>query len=52
MKDGRVDNHMVVNKTRFPEGIDGLAKKVHDMDMKIGIYSSELRPQDNEADIF
>lgn len=34
---------MAVNKTRFPDGIDGLAKKIHDMDLKIGIYSSKLK---------
>lgn len=39
MKDGRVDGHIAVNKTRFPDGIDGPAKKIHDMDLKIGIYS-------------
>lgn len=26
--------------TKFPDGIDGLARKIHDMGMKIGIYSS------------
>ena len=26
--------------TRFPEGINGTAKKIHDLGMKIGIYSS------------
>lgn len=39
MKDGRVDGHIAVNKTRFPDGIDGLANKIHDMGLKIGIYS-------------
>lgn len=41
MKDGRVDGHIAVNTTRFPDGIDGLAKKVHDLGLKLGIYSSE-----------
>lgn len=42
MKDGRVDGHIAVNTTRFPDGIDGLAKKVHDLGLKLGIYSSKL----------
>lgn len=41
MKDDRVDGHIAVNTTRFPDGIDGLATKIHDMGMKIGIYSSK-----------
>ncbi|PWI71730.1 glycoside hydrolase family 27 protein [Purpureocillium lilacinum] len=41
LKTGRADDgHIKVNTTRFPNGIDGLAKKIHDMDLKIGIYSS------------
>lgn len=43
MKDGRVDGHIAVNETRFPNGIDGLADKIHDMGLKIGIYSCEYR---------
>lgn len=39
---GRVNNHLAPNMTRFPDGIDGLAKKIHDMKLKFGIYSSEL----------
>lgn len=31
---------MVVNTTRFPDGLDGLSKKIHDMKLKFGIYSS------------
>ncbi|KAI8069650.1 alpha-galactosidase [Gongronella butleri] len=31
---------MVPNATRFPDGIDGLAQKVHAMGLKLGIYSS------------
>ena len=27
---------------KFPSGIDGLADKIHDMGLKIGIYSSML----------
>lgn len=42
VKGGRVDGHIAVNKDKFPDGIDGLAKKIHDMDLKIGIYSSKL----------
>ena len=41
MKNGRVNGHIAVNKTRFPDGIDGLAKKIHDMDLRLGIYSSK-----------
>lgn len=33
---GRIE----VDLQKFPSGIDGLAKKVHDMGLKIGIYSS------------
>ncbi|OAQ63715.1 alpha-galactosidase [Pochonia chlamydosporia 170] len=35
----RVKGHIVPDRTRFPDGIDGLAKKIHDLKMKIGIYS-------------
>jgi hypothetical protein len=31
----------VPNATRFPDGIDGLAAKIHNMSLNIGIYSSE-----------
>ncbi|KAK9441682.1 alpha-galactosidase [Metarhizium brunneum] len=37
---GRVNGHIAVNKTRFPDGIDGLANKIHDMKLKLGIYST------------
>ena len=41
MKDGRdSDGHLVPNATRFPDGIKGLADKVHDMGFKFGIYST------------
>ncbi|KAL7946094.1 glycoside hydrolase family 27 protein [Trichoderma barbatum] len=40
LKDGRVDGHMAPNTTRFPNGIDGLAQKVHDLGLKFGIYST------------
>ncbi|KAM0255385.1 hypothetical protein ACHAQJ_005827 [Trichoderma viride] len=40
MKSGRVDGHIAPNTTRFPDGIDGLADKVHDMGLKLGIYST------------
>jgi alpha-galactosidase len=33
-------NKLLPNLTRFPDGISGLAKKVHDLGLKIGIYSS------------
>ncbi len=42
MKDGRdKDGHLVPNATRFPDGIDGLAEKVHKLGLKFGIYSSK-----------
>jgi alpha-galactosidase len=31
---------MIPDPQKFPSGIDGLAKKIHDMGLKIGIYSS------------
>lgn len=43
MRDGRVDGHIAVNETRFPDGIDGLADKIHNMGLKIGIYSCEYK---------
>lgn len=43
MKDGRDSSgHLVPNSTRFPNGINGLADKVHDMGFKFGIYECEL----------
>lgn len=41
LKDGRVDGHIAPNTTRFPDGIDGLAQKVHALGLKLGIYSSK-----------
>ena len=42
MKDGRDRNgHLVPNATRFPDGINGLADKIHDMGLKFGVYSSK-----------
>lgn len=41
MKDGRVNGHIAPNTTRFPDGINGLADKVHGMGLKLGIYSSK-----------
>lgn len=38
-----MDGHIAVNETRFPNGIDGLADKIHDMGLKIGIYSCEYK---------
>ncbi|UNI17038.1 Alpha-galactosidase [Purpureocillium takamizusanense] len=41
LKTGRSDDgHIQVNMTRFPNGLDGLASKIHDMGLKIGIYST------------
>ena len=31
---------LIPDPKRFPDGISGTAKKIHDMDLKIGIYSS------------
>lgn len=39
-----MNGHIAVNKTRFPDGIDGLANKIHDMKLKLGIYSSTQLP--------
>jgi hypothetical protein len=33
-------NKLLPNLTRFPDGIAGLSTKVHDLGLKIGIYSS------------
>jgi alpha-galactosidase len=41
MMTGRVDGHIAPNTTRFPDGIDGLAEKVHGLGLKLGIYSSK-----------
>jgi alpha-galactosidase len=32
--------YLIANATKFPNGIDGLAEKIHDLGLKIGIYSS------------
>ena len=41
MKDGRdSQGHLRPNMTRFPDGINGTASKIHDLGLKIGIYSS------------
>ncbi|QDS73423.1 hypothetical protein FKW77_008431 [Venturia effusa] len=42
IKEGRsnITGRIQVDLTKFPSGIDGLAKKIHDMGLKIGIYSS------------
>lgn len=39
-KTGRVNGHIMPNMTRFPDGIKGLADKVHAMNLSIGIYST------------
>lgn len=44
MKDGRDDEgHLVPNTTRFPDGIKGLADKIHDMGLNFGIYSCKSK---------
>ncbi|MCJ1326022.1 hypothetical protein MMC10_002685 [Thelotrema lepadinum] len=37
---GRIDGHISPNTTTFPDGIDGLAAKIHGMNFSIGIYST------------
>jgi alpha-galactosidase len=32
--------YLIPNAEKFPEGIDGLAEKIHALGLKIGIYSS------------
>ncbi len=39
-KTGRVNGHIMPNMTRFPDGINGLADKVHGMNLNMGIYST------------
>lgn len=41
MKSGRdpVTNQIMPDLAKFPDGIDGTAKKIHDMGLKIGIYA-------------
>ena len=42
IKDGRDDDgHLVPNSTRFPDDINGIADKVHDIGFKFGIYQCE-----------
>jgi alpha-galactosidase len=36
----KATGRIVVDTKKFPSGIDGLAKKVHALGLKIGIYSS------------
>lgn len=31
---------MIPDPAKFPDGISGVAKEVHDLGLKIGIYSS------------
>jgi alpha-galactosidase len=33
-------HQLLPNMTKFPEGIKGLADKIHDMGLKFGIYST------------
>ncbi|KAK8147714.1 hypothetical protein G3M48_001184 [Beauveria asiatica] len=40
VKNGRIDGHIAVNRDKFPDGIDGLAKKIHALNLKMGIYST------------
>jgi alpha-galactosidase len=35
----RVDGKMVPDATKFPNGISGLATTIHNLGLKIGIYS-------------
>jgi hypothetical protein len=45
VKDHRDPNtgRILPDLDKFPDGIDGLADKIHDLGLKIGIYSSTLR---------
>lgn len=33
-------NRLVPDPSKFPDGISGVAEKVHDLGLKVGIYSS------------
>lgn len=35
---------IIPDTTKFPDGISGVASQVHDLGLKIGIYSSEFFP--------
>jgi alpha-galactosidase len=35
-----ITNRLLPNMTKFPEGIKGVADKVHDLGLKFGIYST------------
>lgn len=35
------DGRLQPDLSRFPDGIDGLASKIHDMGFKFGIYGSK-----------
>ncbi|KAK5987843.1 putative alpha-galactosidase B [Cladobotryum mycophilum] len=59
LKDGRVNGHIAPNTTRFPDGIDGLAKKIHNMDLKFAAgtetcagYPASLGYEDVDAEDF
>jgi alpha-galactosidase len=34
-------NRMIPDPTKFPDGISGIASQIHDLGLKVGIYSSE-----------
>jgi alpha-galactosidase len=38
MKNRNSTGHLVADPAKFPKGIDGLAKEVHDMGLKLGLY--------------
>lgn len=44
VKSGRdnVTNRIVPDPQTFPSGINGTAQQIHDLGLKIGIYSSKL----------
>ena len=42
IKTGRnnITNRIMPNMTKFPDGIDGMVSKIHELGLKAGIYSS------------
>lgn len=44
VKSGRDPNtkRIIPDSAKFPDGISGVASKIHDLGLKVGIYSSKL----------
>jgi alpha-galactosidase len=34
-------HRIIVDPSKFPDGISGVASQIHDLGLKVGIYSSE-----------